>query len=110
MARGAKKGERRGGRSKGKGNKSTQEIKDIIDANVDFNIVVQKMFELVEGIEVKGTNKDSTTYLMDLQPNPLAAKLLLEYRFGKPRETIDHSLDFPDGYEITIGKKKKAED
>ena len=81
--RGAKKGE---SRRKGKPNKSTIEIRKIIDANVDFAVVVQKMFGLVNGITVEGTNEKGETYLIDREPNTTAARILFEYRFGKPRE------------------------
>ena len=101
--RGCEKGE---SRRKGKPNKSTQEIKDIIDANVDFNVVIQKMVELIKGVEVQGTNKNGTTYLMDLQPNTFAAKLLLEYRFGKPKETVNLGKDTIDAIEVIIRHSK----
>jgi hypothetical protein len=83
------KGKKTGGRKAGTPNKSTLEIKGIIDSEVDFSVVVSKMYELVKGVEVQGTNRDGTTYAIDLQPNPSAARILLEYRFGKPREVIE---------------------
>lgn len=88
-SKGAKKGEKR---RAGKPNKSTKEIKDILHQEVDFSIVAQKMFELVKGVEIQKTNeKDGSVYYEDKEPNVSAAKLLLEYGFGKPKEQIEVS-------------------
>lgn len=85
--KGAKKGE---SRRKGIPNKSTQEIKEILSKEVDFAVVARKMFELVKGVMVEKKNeKDGTVYYEDKEPNVAAAKLLLEYGYGKPKEQID---------------------
>lgn len=87
MAKGKKTG---GGSRKGVPNKSTAEVKEIMDSIVEWNVVVEKMYSLVKGIMVQKTNeKDGTVYVEDKEPNVQAAKLLLEYRFGKPKEQID---------------------
>lgn len=85
-AKGAKKGE---SRRKGIPNKSTQEIKDILSKEVDFAVVARKMFELVEGVTVKESDGKGGVNVYEKEPNVAAAKLLLEYGFGKPKEQID---------------------
>ena len=83
-----KKRQKTGGRKKGKPNKVTQEIREIVQSSVDFTVLVNKMFELVKGLEVVGDDKnEDTTYIQP--PNVNAAKLLLEYGFGKPKEVIE---------------------
>lgn len=78
------------GRKPGIPNKSTKEIRDILSESVDFSVVAEKMYELVKGVQVQKTNdKDGTVYIEDKEPNVAAAKLLLEYGYGKPKEQID---------------------
>lgn len=70
----AKGGKREGaGRPKGLRNKRTEKVKEIIDRVVDFDVVFKKMYELATGPK----------------PDAYAAKLLLEYGFGKPNQSID---------------------
>jgi len=81
----AKRKKTGGGSRKGKPNKSTQEIREIIQSTVDFAVLTDKMFQLVKGVEVSGD--DGTVYSQ--APNVNAAKLLLEYGYGKPKEVVD---------------------
>ncbi len=88
--RGAKKGEKR---RAGIPNKSTQEIKEILAQEVDFRVVARKMFELVKGVTVKETGSDGEAIVYEKEPNVPAAKLLMEYGFGKPKESVDITTD-----------------
>lgn len=85
MAFGKKTG---GGSRKGSPNKSTLEIKTIIDAVVDFKVVVSKLYELSKGIKVEGNDG-----VYQKEPDPTAAKILMEYRFGKPHQALDVTSD-----------------
>lgn len=68
MAKGKKTG---GGSRKGKPNKSTIEIKEIVQSSVDFVALVKELEKRAK------------------RSNDSAAKLLLEYGFGKPREVLE---------------------
>lgn len=86
----AKGGKRNGaGRKAGIPNKSTLEIKEIFAQEVDFRVVARKMFELAKGVAVKETGPDGQTEIYTKEPNVPAAKLLLEYGHGKPKEVIE---------------------
>jgi len=105
MPRGSKKGERRGGRTKGTKNKATLEIKQILAKNVNFNVVVKKLMELVNGVTVvdhqKRKHKDDDNDnppVYDKPPDSFAAKILLEYGFGKPNQATE--VTFPEGIKI----------
>ncbi len=79
-----------GGSRKGIPNKSTQEIKELLDQKVDFGLVISKLFELSQGVEVeKYGSKESVVYCE--KPDAFAAKILLEYRYGKPLQRIDQT-------------------
>ena len=67
----------RGGRPPGTPNKSTQEVKDLIAANVDFEKLVQSLAKRA----MKGNLK--------------AAKILFEYRFGRPAQQLTIKTDEP---------------
>jgi hypothetical protein len=58
---------------KGKPNKSSWEIKELIDSTCDMQKVVNGLVRLATGPH----------------PNTKAAEILLAYRFGKPRESVD---------------------
>ena len=77
-----------GGRTKGTANKATQELKNIIDSCVDMNQVVGKLYELVNGVTVQET-KGEAPVVYQKPPDSFAAKILLEYRYGKPQQYID---------------------
>lgn len=59
------------GRKAGGQNKSNAAIKAIIDAQIDFNVVIRRLMELFMEGDVN------------------AGKLLLEYRFGRPTQAVD---------------------
>jgi hypothetical protein len=82
-----KKAKPRGGSRKGRPNKSTNEVKSILDANVNFNVVAKKLYELVKGVSVQ-TVKRGKTVIYVQPPDTAAAKVLFEFRFGKPHQQI----------------------
>jgi len=94
------KGKKTGGRKKSSLNKSTLEIKSIIDKCVDFNEVVNKLYELTQGIKVQ-KKIDGTPIIYEKEPDSNASKILLEYRFGKPKQSIEHSGEIT---EVNINK------
>lgn len=63
------------GRKPGIKNKSTLEIKDIVQSAVDFPAMIQALFTKA------------------LQGDPACAKLLFEYGYGKPKQSIDVTSD-----------------
>lgn len=73
----APKGHKRyGGRQKGSVNKSKSDVKEILDNVVDFEKLFEKLYDLAMG------KKQDTA----------AAKILLEYRFGKPLQSIQADI------------------
>lgn len=59
-------------------------------------MVFERLFELVEGVIVQETNKDGKERIYTKEPNSFAAKILIEQRFGKPKQVIvgDESQPF----------------
>lgn len=96
MARGIKTG----GRQKGSKNKSSDEIKDLLDSNVDFSEIIGKLVELANGVQVQIFTDKGVKVYQD-RPDSAAAKILLEYRFGKPQQKIEHSGEVT---EIVVSK------
>lgn len=91
-----------GGSRKGIPNKSTQEIKELLDEQVNFGLVISKLFELSQGVEVeKYSSKESVVY--SEKPDVLAAKILLEYRYGKPVQRIDQTSSVTEIQRFRIG-------
>ncbi len=86
------KGKKTGGRIKGKPNKSTLEIRQLIDSCVDFNEVFSKLYELTKGVEVQKLTDDGNI-VYTKPPDPFAAKILIEHRFGKAPQAIDITSD-----------------
>ena len=80
MAKGKKTG---GGSRKGIRNKSTLQVKELLDSESDFKAIITKLNELA------------------LKGDVSAAKLLMEYRFGKPSQHIE--LDTNHDISVTIG-------
>jgi len=82
------KGKKTGGRKSGTRNKSTVDVRDLLDNEVDFKVVVGKLYELTQGVEVeKETLEGDIVY--SKPPDPVAAKILMEYRFGKAPQSVD---------------------
>ena len=82
---GARKG---AGRKPGVANKTTKEIRAILDDRVDFEGLVDKLIELVDGVEVSERRGDEEI-IYTTKPDIQAAKALLEFRFGKPSQSVD---------------------
>ncbi len=78
------------GRPIGKRNKATEQVKEILAKVVDFEIVFEKLFELTKGIKVQRMSLDGPIVYTE-RPDPAAAKILIEYGFGKPSQPIEHS-------------------
>jgi len=70
MPSGSKKGEHRGGRKKGTPNKSNADIKAAIDSVCDFSELIKVLYGLAKKGDVP------------------AIKMLFEYRYGKPSQTV----------------------
>lgn len=76
------------GRKPGQFNKSTMEVKELLDTTVDFTKVAGKLYELSQGIELaKETAEGIVVY--SKPPDAFASKILMEYRFGKAPQSID---------------------
>lgn len=86
-------GKREGaGRKVGSPNKTTQEIRDILAESVDFVEVVDKVMQLVRGVTVQQQTADGPI-VYERPPDVNAAKLLMEYAFGKPKQQMDVKVD-----------------
>jgi hypothetical protein len=70
-------------------NKSNRKIKEILDAHVNWDEIVEKLVELIRGVEVQKFDKKGKPVIYLEKPDVFAAKLLLEYRYGKPSQQID---------------------
>lgn len=90
------------GRKVGSKNKATLEIKDILDECVDFKELVGKLLELANGVSVLKKTVTGMELVYQNPPDSNAAKILMEYRFGKPQQSIAHSGEIT---EIIITKK-----
>lgn len=88
-------------RPTGSKNMSSRVIKDIIDECVDMGDVVGKLVELVNGVTVSELNSKGKEIIYTQKPDAFAAKILLEYRYGKPNQSISHSGEITS---ITIEK------
>lgn len=90
------------GRKPGQLSKSNAQIKEILDKRVDWNNIVDKLIELVNGVEVQKFGPNGVPVIYSEKPDTGAAKILLEYGFGKPHQSISHSGEIT---EIIISKK-----
>ena len=88
------------GRKKGIPNKSNLQIKEILDRVVDFDKVAEKLFELSQGVEVQRTDSQGGTRVYTEKPDPAAARILIEYRFGKAVQPVANADDKP--FEINV--------
>jgi hypothetical protein len=102
----------KGGRTLGSENKSKAYARDLIDSialkrygKEGFGHVIEKMFELVDGVTVQKTYKDGETVVYTEKPDSFAGKLLMEYRLGKAPQPMEHTGNVQfSGVEITIKK------
>jgi len=102
MAIGKKTG---GGSRLGSPNKSTAEIKELLDREVDFGVVISKLYELSQGVESeKFSMGDSIIY--QEKPDAYAAKILLEYRYGKPVQTVNQNTTVTSPQKFKIGDQE----
>ncbi len=105
MSRGAKPGERRGGRAKGTPNKKTQIVMDILeslDCNPIYNLAMMAMGEPIECLTY--VNKETGEYVVDSIPGSYeqikdANKELANYVYPK-RKAVEHTGQ--DGKEIVV--------
>lgn len=95
-------GKKHGGREKGVPNKSTQNIKNVIDGVVNFEYIIKKLLELSNGVMAK--NDQGIIY--NKPPDTAAIKILMEYRFGKPRQEL--SIETPVDSTLTLEIIRKA--
>lgn len=84
-------GKKTGGRKKGSLNKATSTIKELLDSNVDFNVVIGKLYELAQGVEVEKSVGDGETIVYEEKPDVNAARALLAYRYGQPKQEIEQT-------------------
>lgn len=78
-----------GGRRKGSTNIQKRAIRDIIDNVVDMEDVIERVVQLSEGVWVERETADGGIIVYKEKPDAFAAKLLLEYRYGKPNQAVD---------------------
>jgi hypothetical protein len=64
------------GRPKGAVNRSTRHIKEILSENVDYVRIVKRLQQKA------------------LRGSEIAARILLEFGFGKPRQENEHTLNY----------------
>lgn len=100
-----KDGQKSGGRRKGTPNKATAEIREILDEEVDFNTLVSKLFELVEGVSIEKYTPDGAIVYQE-KPDAYAAKILLEYRYGKPLQTVNQNTVISATQKFKIGDQE----
>lgn len=72
------KGQKTGGRVAGILNKSTQEIKTLLDEDIDFRTLIKRLYRMSKRNDLTGFH---------------SCKLLLEYRYGKPREMVELAFE-----------------
>lgn len=90
MARGKKTG---GGSRKGKPNKSTREVRELIDRvgkrYGGMRAVFEAQFSLAVGIRIERENKKGEKEIYEKEPSTSAAEFLAEYRYGKPLRQME---------------------
>lgn len=94
-----------GGSRKGIPNKSTAEIKELLDEQVDFGVVISKLYELAQGVESEKFSMGEEIVYTE-KPDANAAKILLEYRFGKPLQTINQNTIISETQKFKIGDQE----
>jgi hypothetical protein len=98
MARGSKPGERRGGRKKGTLNKSTQVLREQIEAAISTEERLRILAELARGIVVQDGEQNSANKVFSKPPDVKALEMLFSYQYGRPAQALDVStkLSFED--------------
>jgi hypothetical protein len=89
---------RPGGRRKGRPNRSTIYIRDLIDETSDLlttegrdglQHIIEALFHRAIGIPAVGRRRRGQGVVYKVLPDIQAARLILEHRFGKPKESIE---------------------
>jgi hypothetical protein len=83
MPRGSRPGERRGGRKAGTPNKSNSDLRAIIDAQIDSEVLVAELARLALGAELD-------------QTRVAAISQLLDRRYGRPTQAAAVALTVPE--------------
>ena len=100
------------GRPRGARNKSTGDVKDLIDkVGEDFGgmeMVVGRLFDLARGVLVEQADKNEGRSVFSKPPDTLAARILMEYRFGKPTQRIQD--DATETFEDWLRKLKDPDE
>jgi hypothetical protein len=88
----------KGGRKLGSENRSKGQARELIHelahkryGKEGFGAVVNKMFELIDGVEVLYTDKKGECTVYTEKPDAFAAKTLMEYVWGKAPQPMEHS-------------------
>lgn len=88
------------GRKPGVPNKSTQDVKLLIEAMSDamktgnetaMQKTVRKLFERSHGVTAQREGNDGEAIVYEVPPDPMSARILLEMRFGKAKESVEVS-------------------
>jgi hypothetical protein len=105
-------GKPRGGSRKGRPNKSKEEVRNLIDKVGKFHggmdAVFDGLFRLAKGVTIQKVDKDGDPFIYEAPPDAFAARILAEYRFGKPAQRIGFGDDEDDvgAVKVTIIRKK----
>jgi hypothetical protein len=87
-----------GGRRKGSPNRSTIYIRDLIDETSDLLTVegrdalqqiIEALFRLAIGVRAVRHEHEGQEVVYEVLPDTQAAKLILEHRFGKPKQAVE---------------------
>ncbi len=102
------KGKKTGGRKPGSKNKETLQLKEILDSTVDFSVVAQKLYELTQGVTVQKETQDGPR-IYEEKPDAYAARTLIEFRYGKPKQQIEqhNTGEMTFAPQIILNPKKK---
>jgi hypothetical protein len=84
------KGHKTGGRQKGTPNKRRSDFVSLITTNNRHKILVDRLFELAEGIVVQDA-QDGEPRVYSRAPDQRAASYLLDQAFGKPTQPVEVS-------------------
>lgn len=107
----------RGGKRAGAGRKpgSVNESKLILQKAIDsvarkrggYESLIGHLWELAEGVEVQKETKRDGEVIYSQPPDAFAAKILLEFRFGKaPQPLTDENGEKLEGLDVLIIRKQ----